>query len=184
MVSSGQRRSCSAFSERAASFGTNIRARRKIPSRVAYESVAALLSTVFNTIACSLSAAPSFRPVNQPPPPAEGSAAVGRCSDRQYRPNRLGNNQPSSTRSLPRKNKCHRLHRGNARSDAVSRRRRLPVPHCSSYSRSCVRLSSSSPPIAVSTDAPLHVSDDGLATLIHVHMLDPDSLRAAVPQAA
>jgi hypothetical protein len=35
-----------------------------------------------------------------------------------------------------------------------------------------------------STDVPLHVSDDGLATLVHVHMFDPDSLRAAVPQAA
>jgi hypothetical protein len=37
---------------------------------------------------------------------------------------------------------------------------------------------------AVATDAPLHVSDDGLAILVHMHMFDPDSLRAAVPQAA
>jgi hypothetical protein len=35
---------------------------------------------------------------------------------------------------------------------------------------------------SVSSDAPLHVSDDGLATLIHVHMLDADDLRAAMAQ--
>jgi two-component sensor histidine kinase len=28
-----------------------------------------------------------------------------------------------------------------------------------------------------------HISDDGLATFIHVHMLDADGLRATVPQA-
>ena len=37
---------------------------------------------------------------------------------------------------------------------------------------------------AVATNAPLYVSDDGLGPLIHMHMLDPDSLRAAVPQPA
>jgi hypothetical protein len=36
----------------------------------------------------------------------------------------------------------------------------------------------------LATDAPLHISDDGLATLIHMDMFDPDSLRAAVPQPA